>query len=195
VDKSIVSRVIFPLGDWLKSDVKEYAKKISILEELATQSESQEICFVENSYIDILSKHFDTLKSGVIKNLDGKEVGTHKGYMHYTIGKRKGLFVRGAQEPHYVVGIDAKDNVLVVGKREDLAKDNIRVKDINLFEELSSFDCEVKVRYRTSGVGANVTIIDNLGVIALKEPAYGVAKGQFAVFYDGDRLLGGGEII
>ena len=195
IDPKVIPRVIFPLGKWIKSDVKEYAKGIEVLQEFATQSESSEICFVENSYVDILNKHIDTDKPGVVKDLEGNEVGDHKGFMHYTIGKRRGFFVRGAHEPHFVVDIDAKNNTLVVGKKEDLAKREIIVSNINLFEESNDFNCTVKVRYRTEGIEANVKIDKNIGLISLKEPAFGVAKGQFAVFYDGDRLLGGAEII
>jgi len=115
--------------------------------------------------------------------------------MHYTIGKRICFFVHVAHEPHYVVDIDAKDNALVVGKKEDLAKKEIIVSNINLFIDSKDFNCTTKVRYRTSGIEANVKIDNNIGLITLKEPAFGVAKGQFAVFYDGDKLLGGGEII
>ena len=195
IDPKVIPRVIFPLGKWIKSDVKEYAKGIEVLQEFATQSESSEICFVENSYVDILNKHIETDKPGVVKDLEGNEVGDHKGFMHYTIGKRRGFFVRGAHEPHFVVDIDAKNNTLVVGKKEDLAKREIIVSNINLFEESDDFNCIVKVRYRTEGIEANVKIDKNIGLISLKEPAFGVAKGQFAVFYDGDRLLGGAEII
>jgi len=195
VKKEVIDRAIFPLGDWLKSDVKEYASKIEVLKELATQSESSEICFVEDSYVDILKEHTNTDMPGIVKDLEGNEVGTHKGFMHYTIGKRRGFFVHGAHEPHYVVDIDAKDNALVVGKKEDLAKKEIIISNINLFVDSKDFNCITKVRYRTSGIEANVKIDNNIGLITLKEPAFGVAKGQFAVFYDGDKLLGGGEII
>ena len=195
VKKEIVDRVVFPLGDWLKDDVKKFASNIDVLQEFATQSESSEICFVENSYIDILKEHFNTDKPGIVKDIKGNEVGEHKGYMHYTIGKRRGFFVKGAHEPHYVVELNAKDNVLVVGKKDDLAKNIIKIKNINLFINSNSFDCEVKVRYRTQPVKAKVTIVDNLGIIELQESVFGVAKGQFAVFYDGDKLLGGGEIV
>jgi len=115
--------------------------------------------------------------------------------MHYTIGKRRGFFVKGAHEPHYVINLDAKSNTLVVGTKDKLEVNLIKVANINLFIKDSEFECEVKVRYRTKGIKAKVTIIDNLGVIELKESVFGVAKGQFAVFYDGNKLLGGAEIV
>ncbi len=195
VKKEVINRAIFPLGERMKNDVKEFAKKIPILQEIAEQKESSEICFVENSYIDILQEHTEIDMPGIVKNLEGKEVGTHKGFMHYTIGKRRGFFVKGAHEPHYVVDIDANTNTLIVGKKEDLAKREIVISDINLFIDKEIFECEVKMRYRTQGVKAEVKIQNNIGLITLKEPVYGVAKGQFAVFYDGDKLLGGGEIV
>ena len=195
VKKEVVNRVVFPLGDWLKEDVKKYAANIEVLQEFAKQSESSEICFVENSYVDILKEHFNTDKPGIVKDINGKEVGHHKGYMHYTIGKRRGFFVNGAHEPHFVVDLDAKNNTLIVGTKDKLEVNLIKIANINLFTNQNEFECEVKVRYRTAGVKAKVTIIDNHGIIELKEPVFGVAKGQFAVFYDNDRLLGGGEIV
>jgi tRNA-specific 2-thiouridylase len=195
VKKEVVNRVVFTLGDWLKEDVKKYAANIEVLQEFAKQSESSEICFVENSYVDILKEHFNTDKPGIVKDINGKEVGHHKGYMHYTIGKRRGFFVNGAHEPHFVVDLDAKNNTLIVGTKDKLEVNLIKIANINLFTNQNEFECEVKVRYRTAGVKAKVTIIDNHGIIELKEPVFGVAKGQFAVFYDNDRLLGGGEIV
>jgi tRNA-specific 2-thiouridylase len=195
VNKNIVNRVIFPLGSWLKEDVKKYAANIDVLQDIAKQKESSEICFVENSYVDILKEHMDINKPGVVKNKDGKIVGEHKGYMHYTIGKRRGFFVKGAHEPHYVLELDAKTNTLIVGKKQDLAKKIIKVANVNLFINSSSFECEVKVRYRTKGVKATVTLVGDSGLIELKEEVFGVAKGQIAVFYDNNKLLGGGEIV
>ena len=195
VKKEVINRAIFPLGDWLKDDVKEYASKVDILQEIVKQKESSEICFVENSYIDILKEHINTDIKGVVKNSSGKEVGHHKGFMHYTIGKRRGFFVKGAHKPHYVLDIDAKNNTLIVGEHEELAKKQIIISNINLFNNLEEFEATIKVRYRTKGVKGVVKIKNNIGLIELQESVYGVAKGQFAVFYDNDRLLGGGEII
>ena len=195
IKKEVLDRVIFPLGEWYKNDVKNFASKIDVLKEFATQSESSEICFVPNSYVDILKEHTNIDSKGKVFNTEGKEVGHHKGYMHYTIGKRRGFFVNGAHEPHYVVDIDAKNNTLIVGTKDKLEKTELKVAKVNLFEDITDFDCEVKVRYRTKGVKANVKIMGDIGVVYLKEPVFGVAKGQFAVFYDGDRLLGGAEII
>ncbi len=195
VKKEILPRVVTPLGTWMKDDVKAYANNIEILKEFATQKESSEVCFVPNSYVEVLQKHFPTNKEGVVKDINGKIVGHHKGYMHYTIGKRRGFFVKGAHEPHYVVDIDAKENALVVAPKPYLAKRKIKIANINLFIEANKFDATIKVRYRTAGVAGKVVIDGDSGIIELNDDVFGVAKGQFAVFYEGDKLLGGGEII
>ena len=195
VRREVISRLLFPLGKWLKTDVKKFASQIEVLKGIATQKESSEICFVENDYTEILEKHMDIDQEGVVLDTDGKEVGVHKGYMHYTIGKRRGFTVDGAHDPHYVVSINPQDNKIVVGTREELAIDSFDIEQINLFEDLSEFRCDVKVRYRTDAKPASVKIDDDKGSILLDEPVYGLAKGQFAVFYNEDRLLGGGIIV
>lgn len=195
VPKEYLKRLIFPLGDRFKKEVKEEALKIPILKELALQKESQEICFVEDSYIDVLKKHTNVDMPGNVLNRDAKVIGKHKGYMHYTIGKRKGFSIKGSHKPYYVLSINPKDNTITVGEREELAKRVIKLRDINLFLNTNSFEAEVKIRYKTTPIKAHIKIETNSAIIEFLEPVYGVALGQSAVFYDKDRLLGGGIII
>ncbi len=196
IKKEVLPRLIFPLGEWFKEDVKAFAADIDLLQDIATQKESSEICFVENDYTEILEKHMNIDLEGETVDTEGNVVGNHKGYMHYTIGKRRGFFVNGAHDPHYVVAIKAESNQIVVGTREKLEVHEFEVKQINLFESLSEFDCDVKVRYRTTAVPAHVRIdLDGeRATVILKEPVFGLAKEQIAAFYDGERLLGGGVI-
>jgi len=194
INKEVLPRLLFPLGEWLKEDVKHFASDIELLRDIAVQKESSEICFVENDYTEILEKHMDIDRQGETIDTEGNVVGHHKGYMHYTIGKRRGFFVNGAHDPHYVVGIEAESNRIVVGTREKLEVSEFEVKQINLFEPLSDFRCEVKVRYRTTAVPARVKIDGTRGSVKLDQPVFGLAKGQIAAFYDGERLLGGGVI-
>ena len=194
VKKEVLPRLLFPLGSWLKDDVKALAAEIEVLKDFATQKESTEICFVENSYDEILAKHMEIDIPGETVDSEGNVVGTHKGYMHYTIGKRRGFFVNGAHDPHFVLAIEPEKNQIVVGTKEKLEVNAFEVKQINLFEVLTAFDCEVKVRYRTKAVPCHVKIEGESASIILKEPVFGLAKGQIAAFYDGDRLLGGGVI-
>jgi tRNA-specific 2-thiouridylase len=177
-----------------KTEVIEMAGAIPEFAEISAQRESTEICFVENDYTDILKKHMDVDMEGEVVDLSGNVVGVHRGYAHYTIGKRRGFTVRGAHDPHYVLALQPERNRIVVGTKEKLAAERFAIKDINMFEELNDFECRVKVRYRTSAVAAHVRIRGDEGEVMLHEPVYGLARGQFAVFYDGERVIGSGVI-
>jgi len=194
VRKEVLPRLLFPLGEWIKEDVKTFAGDIDILNDIAIQKESSEICFVENDYTEILEKHMEIDLEGETVDTEGNIVGNHKGYMHYTIGKRRGFFVNGAHDPHYVIGIKPESNQIVVGTREKLEETVFNVKQINLFEPLTDFRCNVKVRYRTTAIPAEVKIAGDQGNVRLEKPVFGLAKGQIAAFYDGEKLLGGGVI-
>ena len=194
VKKEVLPRLLFPLGTWVKDDVKAYAANIEVLKDFATQKESAEICFVENTYDEVLAKHMDIDKPGETVDTEGNVVGTHKGYMHYTIGKRRGFFVNGAHDPHFVLDINPEKNQIVVGTKDQLEEHEFEVKQINLFKELTEFDCMVKVRYRTKAVPCHVKIEGDRAKVELQEPVFGLAKGQIAAFYEGDKLIGGGVI-
>jgi len=194
VKKEVLPRLIFPLGTWVKEDVKAYAANIEVLKDFATQKESSEICFVENTYDEVLSKHMNIDMPGETLDSEGNVVGTHKGYMHYTIGKRRGFFVNGAHDPHFVLEIKPESNQIVVGTKEKLEENAFEVKQINLFKDLSEFDCTIKVRYRTQAVPCHVVIKEGRAKVTLGEPVFGLAKGQIAAFYEEDKLLGGGVI-
>ena len=194
VNKEILSRLIFPLGERKKSDIKEFAASIKGLESFASQSESSEICFVETTYTDLLKDYVDVDKKGEVLDKEGNVIGEHKGYMHYTIGKRKGFTVHGAHDPHYVLNIDADHNQITVGKKEDLACKYVELNNLNMFNDEKEFDTYVKLRYRTKAVPCHVVINNNTAVVKLKEDVFGVAVGQAAVFYDNYKLIGGGWI-
>ncbi len=195
IDPALVPRLLFPLGERHKADIKAYAASVPGLESFATQGESSEICFVETTYMDVLKPYVAVDQEGEVLDLDGNVVGKHKGYMHYTIGKRKGFTVHGAHDPHFVVEIRPETNQIVVGPREALECRYVELENVNLFDERQEFDCEVKLRYRTQAVPCHVSIEGNRAKVDLAEPVLGVASGQAGVFYDGDKLLGGGWIV
>lgn len=195
VQKDILSRLIFPLGSRQKSDIKEMASSIKGIESFASQAESSEICFVETTYTDLLKDYVDVDNVGEVLDRDGNIVGEHKGYMHYTIGKRKGFTVKGAHEPHYVLSINPKTNQIVVGKKDELVCERVVLDNLNMFDDKKEFDSTVKLRYRTKAVPCHVIIKDDKAYITLKESVFGVATGQAAVFYDDNKLKGGGWII
>lgn len=195
VKQEILPRLKFPLGEVLKSDIKKIAASIQGLESFSSQAESTEICFVETTYTDLLKDYVAVDQVGEVLNSQGEVVGEHKGYMHYTIGKRKGFTVHGAHDPHFVLSIDPKKNQIVVGKREELACYEVVIDNLNMFTNAKEFDTTVKLRYRTQAVPCHVKIEGERASILLESSVLGVAVGQAAVFYDDDKLLGGGWIV
>jgi tRNA-specific 2-thiouridylase len=117
--------------------------------------------------------------------------------MHYTIGKRRGFYVHGAHDPHFVIKQNKDENTITVGKREDLEVNQVLINNINMFIDEIDFICDVKLRFRSVVVKGEVIIDkkENKGVIKLHSPVYGVAIGQTAVFYLEDKLIGSGTII
>ena len=194
VNKDILPRLLFPLGSRKKSDIKTMAASIKGLESFSSQAESSEICFVETKYTDLLKDYVDIDNVGEVLDREGNIVGEHKGYMHYTIGKRKGFTVHGAHEPHFVLSINPEKNQIVVGKKEELACNSVVLDNLNMFNEEIEFETTVKLRYRTKAVPCRVKIENNRAYVALQESVFGVATGQAAVFYDDDKLIGGGWI-
>jgi tRNA-specific 2-thiouridylase len=195
INPALVPRLLFPLGEKHKVDIKAYAAGIQGLESFASQGESSEICFVETTYADVLKPYVNVDQEGEVLDLEGNVVGIHKGYMHYTIGKRKGFTVHGAHDPHFVVEIKAKTNQIVVGPREALECYEVELENINMFDERKELECTVKLRYRTEAVNCHVVIHGDHATVKLETPVLGVASGQAGVFYDGDKLLGGGWIV
>ncbi|MDF1879406.1 tRNA 2-thiouridine(34) synthase MnmA [Sulfurimonas sp. SAG-AH-194-C20] len=194
VKKEMLPRLKFPLGELHKKDIKAQAASIEGLESFSSQAESSEICFVETTYTDVLKKHVQVDQVGEVLDKEGNIVGEHKGYMHYTIGKRKGFTVKGAHDPHFVLSIDPKKNQITVGKKEDLECNYVELDNLNMFNENTEFNTTVKLRYRTRAVKCHVVIKENKAFVTLQEGVFGVAVGQAAVFYDGDKLIGGGWI-
>ncbi|MGE4399222.1 MAG: tRNA 2-thiouridine(34) synthase MnmA [Campylobacterales bacterium] len=195
VKREILPRLIFPLGETIKAELKEEAAKIPEIASLSTQKESSEICFVTENYIETLKElGIETDGTGKVVDESGKEVGIHKGFMHYTVGQRKGFDVPLSHVPLYVKEIDAENNKVVVCEKEGIYAESLEAENLNMFTDETSFECQVKVRYRSEKTPASVEIKDGTAHIRLKNPQFAIAKGQAAVFYDGDKVLGGGYI-
>ena len=194
VNKEILPRLLFPLGSKKKTYIKEIAASVKGLESFSSQAESTEICFVETTYTDLLKDYVDVDNIGEVLDKEGNVVGEHKGYMHYTIGKRKGFTVHGAHDPHFVLKIIPEKNQIVVGKKEELACNRVVLDNLNMFSDKKEFTTTVKLRYRTKAVVCNVKIENDRAYVELLESVFGVAVGQAAVFYDENKLIGGGWI-
>jgi len=194
VKKEALKSVMFPLGSMYKTEVKEIAAGIEVLKSFAEQKESSEICFVEDTYLDVLKEHTDINLPGDVVDREGNIIGSHRGYMHYTIGKRKGFTLKVAHVPHYVLDINAERNQIIVGTKEELNVMRFRVQELNMFIDEKTFDASVKIRYRSPKVPCSVVIESDCAIVTLKEHVQGLAPGQAAVFYHDSHVIGSGWI-
>ncbi len=198
IPRQMLERLIFPLGEHTKKEVKSLAGDLGFLPDI--HPESQDICFFKGDYRNFLKKaHPSFLTPGAILTVDGKRIGTHKGISNYTVGQRRGLGIPD-ETPFYVVETRAKENVIVVGKEEDLFKREMTVEDINWIVEplqLGSPRCKVKIRSRHKAAPALIELLDNRGEkvkVSFYEKQRAITPGQFAVFYKGKAVMGGGRI-
>jgi tRNA-specific 2-thiouridylase len=195
IDKYLIPHLIFPLGDYLKSEVVQEIAKIPELKDIASNRESLEICFVENSYVDVIRDYKNVDEVGDVIDENGNLIGKHKGYIHYTIGKRKGFTLKVAHEPHYVTKIIPEKNQIVVGTRDKLKKYEATLGNLNMFIDETEFQAGVKLRYRSKLLKANIKIENEIAEVKLHKPIFGLAKGQAGVFYRDGKVIGGGWIL
>ena len=171
VDPEILAKTVFPLGGMTKTEVREYARAHGL--EVADKGDSQDFCGGDvKRFIDT------TPREGNIVTIDGRVLGKHQGFWNYTVGMRKGLGIGGGT-PYYVVRIDADRNEVIVGFKEASIAHELKLRDA-----VGTIDMSLPVKVRSAGEPR-----------LLSDGISGVAPGQSAVFYDGDRIIGGGIII
>lgn len=194
IQKEMVEHLVFPLGDYLKSEVNELAAQAGLGYEGV--EESQDACFVDTDYPDFLRRQTgksDLLKPGEIVDPEGKRLGKHRGYLYYTVGQRQGLGLGNG--PWYVKRIDAEKNLVHVARKEEARIASFRVENLNLFvpdlEERTSL--KVKIRYQSGEIPCRLEAGENKLQVILERPAI-VTPGQSAVFYEKDLVVGGGVI-
>ena len=180
----------FPLGGMPKPQVRAIAQEMGLI--VAMKPDSQDICFVpDGDYASVVRKiRPDAEIGGDIVHLDGRILGQHKGLIHYTVGQRKGLEVGGQPVPLYVIRLDAATQRVIVGPRAALAVPAARIIDANWLCDIGNRPVMAKVRSMSRPVPARL----DGEWLRFDAPEYGVAPGQAAVLYDGDRVLGGGWI-
>jgi tRNA-specific 2-thiouridylase len=180
----------FPLGGMPKADVRAIAAEMGL--GVAAKPDSQDICFVpDGDYASVVRKlRPEAGAPGEIVDFGGRLLGEHRGLLHFTVGQRRGLEIGGSPEPLYVIRLDAAANRVIVGPRRALAVSEAVLSDLNWLGGDTGGPLTVKVRSMAKLVPAR---FDGERVI-FAAPEYGVAPGQAAVLYAGDRLLGGGWI-
>jgi tRNA-uridine 2-sulfurtransferase len=189
-------RALTPLGHMTKAEIREIARELGL--RVADKADSQEICFVPGSnYKEFLRSHLGEAEfhHGAIFSVDGKYLGEHNGIEMFTIGQRKGL-PGGSPRPLYVVDIDPQTSRVVVGGEEDLVRDEFEVDRVNWLVSEIPEEVTVKIRYAHPGTQATLEPLDSHRArVKLHVPQRAVTPGQAAVFYDDDRVVGGGWIL
>ena len=188
--QSQLAGTLFPLGAMTKKEVRALAKAKNI--PVADKKDSQD--FYCGDYNDILK--FDA-NPGSIVDKTGKVFGRHNGIWNYTIGKRKGVGISGTKEPLYVTALLAKQNLVVVGPKEDLYSGSLTASDLNWCSGSAPdkpLRVKAKIRQMHKPADAEVTVKNGKAAVKFDEPQMSVTAGQSVVFYDGDTVLGGGII-
>lgn len=187
---------IFPLGGLTKTKVRQIALQHGF-EALSKKAESQEICFVPNNdYRAFLAEQGVNIQAGEYVDAQGKILGYHQGYCHYTIGQRKGLGI-ALGSPKFVTKIDAETNRVTLGEREDLLTQQAHIKEVRLRDVdwlKESPTIEARIRYKSPAVSGYLEIGDEESSVWFDSPVWGVTPGQSLVIYKEGLVVGGGII-
>jgi tRNA-specific 2-thiouridylase len=188
----------FPLEGLSKPEVRDHARRLQL--RTAEKSESMDICFIPDGDKDRFlreraAQKGDQFEAGEIRGPEGQKIGQHQGLPFYTVGQRKGLGV-ATGEPVFVREIDRSTNTLWLGRRDQILCQTLTVEKLNWFEEIPSSPegLRIQVRYRSRDQACQIEFDGTTARIVLDEPALAPSAGQSAVFYLGDRVLGGGII-
>lgn len=201
VEKSKIAKTIFPLAHLEKPEIRQIAAELN-LESVATKKDSTGICFIgERNFRQFLSNYLPSKDGDIVDVNTGKVIARHVGVLYYTIGQRKGLNIDHEKGPWFVVGKDVVKNILYVcrtDQRDLLYSDSCIVKGINWIlpslEEIST-KCTCKFRYRQKDQDIEIERLDDTSVLVkYPQTIASVTEGQEAVFYDGDKCIGGGVI-
>lgn len=190
--REALEATVLPLGEMEKPAVRAVAREIGLPN--ADKPDSTDLCFLEGGgYADFVSRHARALgPAGAIETVAGEVVGRHDGVHAFTVGQRRGVGAAGA--PRYVLRIVPERAAVVVGDVAQASMTAMRVRDARWLTPSLPSVVTARIRYRHAGVAATIAREGDAAVVRFEAPQRGVAPGQAAVFYDGDRVLGGGWI-
>lgn len=195
IKKENLKKIIFPLGNHSKEEVREIARKTKLV--VAEKPKSQEICFIpEKDYVHFLREFYpDAAKPGPILDKEGKEIGEHKGFIYYTIGQRRRIGIT-RRKRLYVIKIDPIKNAIIVGEEEDTYGKEAIISQLNFFTDFPDGSrVKGKIRHQDKESWAVVNWLgkDRLRIL-FEESKWAITPGQSVVLYDDDKVLGGGVI-
>lgn len=189
-----LSKTLLPIGAYKKSEIRKMASDLEL--NVAAKPDSQEICFVDKHYSDVVRKFGGILPgAGDILDKEGRVLGQHKGYYHYTLGQRKGLDLPD-ETPYYVTHINAKLNQVTIGKKSDLYSRQLILQNTN-WQVSPNIQNKYKIKIRSRHQKADAELVSlsaNTACFSFLCPQESITPGQAAVVYSGHRVLGGGWI-
>ena len=201
LSQEVLSRCLFPLGGWQKAAVRQYLDDRGFALK-AREGESMEVCFIEGDYRDFLRRHCPDIGrlvgQGKFVDTAGRTLGTHQGYPYYTIGQRKGLGI-ALGKPAYVLKLNPEKNTVMLGDAEQLLTRHMLVEGLRPVDAARFFaeaNLSVRIRYRSRAVPCEVVreVEQGKWLVRFGEEVSAVTPGQSAVFYVGNRLVGGAFI-
>jgi tRNA-specific 2-thiouridylase len=198
LNQTQLARTLFPVGHMTKDEVREKARSLGL--RLAEKPESQDICFIpDGDYARFIEQRLSTeqIKPGVIVDQEGHALGPHDGIHRFTVGQRRGLGLGGLTEPKYVTQIDVPNGRVIVGTKSQLGARGFVATDVSWTEGDHEEErrITVKIRYRHPAIAARVVpLAARKAEVWFEKTSPAVTPGQAAVFYDSDRVLGGGWI-
>ena len=196
VERALLDRMMLPIGGYRKDEIRAIAGEKGL--GIADKPDSQEICFVSSGdHAKFVSDRRGSVgEPGEIITSDGHVVGHHSGIERFTIGQRRGVGV-AMGEPYFVMNIDADTHQVTIGKKGDLARDDLYASRANwqAGERSDPFSCLAQIRYNSRAVEAVVEPLGDGRIhVRFEQPCYGIAPGQAVVCYEGDRVICGGWI-
>lgn len=193
--QDVLARVLFPVGEYTKEQVRELARQLSL--PVADKPDSQEICFVRGDYRKFLADMApETARPARFVDTAGRDLGPSPSIAHFTVGQRRGIGI-AAPEPLYVIALKPEEGQVVVGTVRELLREEARVRDpvwVAGAPPAREFSAMVQMRAHAPAVACTVTVEDTGLRVRFAEPQRAVSPGQAAVFYHGDVVLGGGVL-
>ena len=196
VSKEQLKNVLFPIGDYLKPEIRKIAHEQDLI--VADKKDSTGICFIgERNFKAFLTNYLPNQPGDIVDIDTNNKVGEHTGLMYYTIGQRRGLNIGGNDERLYVVGKDLNKNVLYESLGDDtkyLQTTEAIIEDINFISDERPSKCTAKFRYRQEDIDVELEYLDDGNILVKYDNVKSVTPGQACVFYLGEECLGGGII-
>ncbi len=190
-----LERTLFPVGEYSKDEVRAMARRWGLPN--ADKPDSADICFIPSGDYRAFLRQRVAGRPGPIVDRAGNALGQHQGIVNYTVGQRRGLPARGGSEPLFVVGLDAATDTVVVGPQEELLADGLLAGDLSFPADeppAGPVAVAARIRYRGQPAPAVLSLRDGRAEVRFEKRQRAVTPGQAVVFYQGERVLGGGTI-